>query len=192
MQSTLHSDSRRSTLRLAVAAVIVGLAIPLLPIFGEGDLGPFIFSQGLPVRFLLVYLLRYWASAMVAVVGIWFLKRDRPGPAGGVFLALGLVVAIGTVGDVLVTAPHFGRWQTDVILALGIVEAILLTLAGSRALAGVSEVRTDGSPTPESRSLIGDYRHGFPPPHLRPRRDLWARRAIHPRGGTWGLPSGMS
>jgi hypothetical protein len=34
--STLPSDIRRSTLRLAVAAVIVGLAIPLLPVF-EGD-----------------------------------------------------------------------------------------------------------------------------------------------------------
>ena len=82
------------------------------------------------------------------MVGIWFLKRDRAGPAGGVFLALGLVVAIGTAGDVLVTAPHFGRWQTDVILALGTVEAILLIVAGSRAIAGASEVGTDGSPPP--------------------------------------------
>jgi hypothetical protein len=112
MDSKLPSDIR-STLRLAVAAVIVGLAIPLLPVFGEGGRGPFIFSQGLGARFLIVYLLRYWASAVVAMVGIWFLKRDRAGPAGGVFLALGLVVAIGTAGDVLVTAPHFGRWQTD-------------------------------------------------------------------------------
>jgi hypothetical protein len=37
-------------------------------------------------------------------------------------------------------------------LALGTVEAILLTLAGSHALAGVSEVPTGGSPPPESRS----------------------------------------
>jgi hypothetical protein len=154
MNSTLTPDIRRSTLRLAVAGVIVGLSIPLLPVFGEGRLA-FIFSQGLPVRFLIFYLLRWWSSALVAVIGIWFLKRDRAGPAGGVFLALGLVVAIATAGEVLLAAPHFGRWQYDVILAFGTVEAILLTLAGWRAIAVVSEVRTGGSPPPESRSLIG-------------------------------------
>ncbi|MGA9161126.1 MAG: hypothetical protein WB297_09740 [Actinomycetota bacterium] len=155
MHSTLPSDIRRSTLRLAVAGVIVGLAIPLLPLFGEGGL-EFIFSQGLPVRFLIVYLLRWWASALVAVVGIWFLKRDRAGPAGGMFLAVGLVVAIGAAGEVLAAAPHFGQWNYDVVLALETVQAILLILAGSRAIAVVSEVRTGGSPPPESRSLIGD------------------------------------
>jgi hypothetical protein len=155
MHRTLPSDIRRSTVHLAVAAVIVGLAIPLLPLFGEGGRLEFIFSQGLPWRFLIVYLLRWWGSALVAVVGIWFLKRDRTGPAGGVFLAVGLVVAIETAGEVLVAAPHFGRWQYDVILALEIVEAIVLMLAGSRAIAVVSEVRTGGSPPPESRSLIG-------------------------------------
>jgi hypothetical protein len=154
MLSTMSSDIRRSTLRLAVAGVIVGLAIPLLPVFGEGL--EFIFSQGLSVRFLIAYLLGLWSSALVAVVGIWFLKRDRAGPAGGVFLAAGLVVAIGIAGNVLVTAPHFGRWQTDVVLALETVEAILLMLAGSRAIAGASEVGTDGSPPPESRYLIDD------------------------------------
>jgi hypothetical protein len=156
MHSTLPSDIRRSTLRLAVPGVIVGLAIPLLPVFGEGGRLEFIFSQGLSVRFLIFYALRWWGSALVAVVGIWFLKRDRAGPAGGVFLAMGLVVAIGTAGDVIVTAPHFGRWQTDVVLALETVEAILLMLAGSRAISVVSEVQTGGSPPPESRSLIDD------------------------------------
>ena len=113
---------------------IVGLAIPLLPVFGEGGQLKFIFSLGLPVRLLITYLLQEWGSALVAVVGIWLLKRDRTGPAGGVFLAVGLVVAIGVAGEVLVTAPHFGRWQTDVVLTLQIMEAILLTLAGSRAI----------------------------------------------------------
>ena len=156
MHSTLPSDVRRSTFRLAVAAVIVGLAIPLLPVFGEGGLGAFIFSQGLPVRLLILYSLRWWGSALVAMVGIWFLKRDRPGPAGGMFLGVGLVVAIGVAGEVLVTAPHFGRWQYDVILALETVEAILLMLAGSRAIADASEVGTGGSPSPEARSVIND------------------------------------
>jgi hypothetical protein len=156
MHSMLPSDIRRSTLRLAAAAVIVGLAIPLLPLFGEGGRPGFIFSQGLPWRFLIVYLLRWWGSALVAVVGIWFLKRDRADLAGGVFMAVGLVVAIGTAGEVLLAAPHFGRWQYDVILALQTVEAILLMFAGSRAIAGGSEVRTGGSPPPESRSLIDD------------------------------------
>jgi hypothetical protein len=78
MRSTLPSDVRRSTFRLAVAAVIVGLAIPLLPVFGEGGLGAFIFSQGLPVRLLILYSPRWWGSVLVAMVGIWFLKRDRP------------------------------------------------------------------------------------------------------------------
>ena len=155
MRSTLPPDIRRSSFSLAVAAVIVGLAIPLLPLFGERGL-EFIFSQELPVRFLIVYFLRWWASALVAVVGIWFLKRDRPVPAGGVFLGVGLVVAIGTAGEVLVAAPHFGQWNYDVVLALETVEAILLILAGSRAIAGVSEVQTGGSSPPDSGSLIDD------------------------------------
>jgi hypothetical protein len=107
------------------------LAIPLLPVFGGGGLGAFIFSQGLGVRFLSVYLLRWWGSALVAMVGIWSLKGDLAGPGGGVFLAVGLVVAIFAAGDVIATAPHFDRWQTDVLVALQIVAAILLTLAGS-------------------------------------------------------------
>jgi hypothetical protein len=155
MHSKLPSDIRHSTLRLAVAAVIVGLAIPLLPLFGEDGRLDFIFSQGLPVRFLIVYLLVWWASALVAVLEIWFLKRDRAGPAGGVFLAVGLVVGIKTAGDILVAAPHFGRWQYDVILALGTVEAFLLTLAGSRAIAVVSKAQTGESPPPD-RSLVDD------------------------------------
>jgi len=111
MRSTLPSDIRHSSFRLAVAAVIVGLAIPLLPLFG-GDGLAFIFSQGLPVRFLIIYLLKWWATALVGVVGIWFLKRDRTGPAGGVFLAVGLgftmlFLMIGRLALALVTGRGY-------------------------------------------------------------------------------------
>jgi hypothetical protein len=155
MHSTLPSDIR-STLRLAVVAVIVGFAIPLLPVFGLKGWQAFIFMQGLPVRVLILFFLRWWGSALVAAVGIWLMKRDRAGPAGGVFLAVGLVVAIGIAGEVVATAPHFGRWQTDLVLALETVEAILLLLAGSRALTLVSKDQTGQSPPPESRSVIDD------------------------------------
>ena len=155
MRSTSSpSDIRRLTLRLAVAAVIVGLAIPLLPIWGEGGWAPFLFSQGFGVRFLILYLLRWWGSVLVAGVGIWFLMRDRPAPAGGVFLAVGLLTAIGIAGEIIATAPHFGRWQTDVLLAFETLEAILLILAGLRALEitpGTAESSAGGT-----RSLIGD------------------------------------
>jgi hypothetical protein len=80
MHSTSTSDTRRSILRFVVAAVIVGLAIPLLPLFGEGGRLDFIFSSGLPWRFLVVYLLRWWVSALVALFGIWLLMRDRGVP----------------------------------------------------------------------------------------------------------------
>src|SRR4029453_17617748 len=110
MHSSSPSDIRGSTLRLAVAAVVVGLAIPLLPLFGDQS-PEFIFSHGLPWRLLIPFLLNWWASALAAVVGISFVKRDRPDCAGGVFLAVGIVVAIGIAGNVLAIAPHFGGWQ---------------------------------------------------------------------------------
>jgi hypothetical protein len=97
-----------------VAAVIVGLAIPLLPLFGDQS-PEFIFSHRLSWRLLIPFSLVWWTSALVAVVGIWFLKRDRAGPAGGVFLAVGFVVAIGIAGNGLAIAPHFGQWQYDVL-----------------------------------------------------------------------------
>jgi hypothetical protein len=43
-----------------------------------------------------------------------------------------------------------------VVLALETVEAILLMIAGSRAITVVSEAQPEGSPPPEPRSLIGD------------------------------------
>jgi hypothetical protein len=63
-----------------------------------------------------------------------------------VFLAVGLVVAIGIAANVLAIAPHFGQWQYDVLLALETAEAILLILAGMRAFEITRE--TGESPPP--------------------------------------------
>jgi len=75
--------------------------------------------------------------------------------AGGAFAAVALGLAITITTQVLVTAPHFGRWQTDLVLALEIAQTILLALAAARALGAsrngdppsgqvANEVRTEG------------------------------------------------
>jgi hypothetical protein len=92
------------------------------------------FSSGLPLRYLISFLLVWGTNAVVVVVGILYLRRDRVGVAGGLFLAAALTVAIAIIEQVLQTAPHFGRWQTDLVLVLEIIEGGLLALAATRAI----------------------------------------------------------
>ena len=75
---------------------------------------------------------------MVVLLRILFLKRDRLGVAGGVFVAVALALAITITQQVIITAPHF-KWQTVVFLILEVVECILLALAAVRAI-GVSNL----------------------------------------------------
>ncbi len=83
---------------------------------------------------LISFLLAWWTNAVVVAVGILYLKRDRLGVAGGVFLAVALTLAITITRQVLDTAPHFGRWQTDLVLVLEIIVGGLLALAAVRAI----------------------------------------------------------
>jgi hypothetical protein len=48
---------------------------------------------------------------------------------------------------VLQTAPHFGRWQTDVFLVLEIIEGGLLALAAVRAIGARAADTFEDSPT---------------------------------------------
>jgi hypothetical protein len=133
MQTTPRTKPHREIGRLAVGAGLIALLLPLLPLYGDGS-GLFIFSQGWPLRLLISFLLVWWTNAVVVAVGILYLKRDRVGVAGGIFLAAALTVAIAIIQLVLQTAPHFGRWQTDVVLVLEIIEGGLLALAAVRAI----------------------------------------------------------
>lgn len=155
MQKVSRSDLRPEIVRLAVAAVLVALVIPLLPVYGSGGHLTFVFSLGFPLRWLIEYFIGRWNSAIVVAVGILFLRRDRLSVAGGAFAAVALGLAITTAMQVVDTAPHFGRWQTDVFLALEIVQTILLVLAAARAIGAsraeeprsgqlANEVRTEG------------------------------------------------
>lgn len=155
MQTAMRSDPRRAIVRLAVAAVLVAVAIPLLPVYGFGGRLTFVFSYGLPLRGLISLFLGRWSSAIVVTAGIVFLRRDQLSVAGGAFAAVALGLAITLATQVIETAPHFGRWQTDVVLALEIAQTILLALAAARAISAsradglrsgevANEVRTEG------------------------------------------------
>ena len=114
-------------------AALIAVLLPLLPLYGGGS-GLFIFSQGLPLPVLISFLLAWWTNAVVVPVGILYLERDRLGVAGGVFLAVALTLAITITRQVLDTAPHFGRWQTDLVLVFEVIVGGLLALAAVRAI----------------------------------------------------------
>jgi hypothetical protein len=129
MQTTPGTELRREIVSLAIGAALIAFLVPLLPLYGGS-----IFSVGLPLRGLISYFLGWWTNTVVVAVGILYLRRDRVGVAGGVFVAVALTLAITITGQVLQTAPHFGRWDTDLLLILEIIEGVLLALAAVRAI----------------------------------------------------------
>jgi hypothetical protein len=129
MQTTPGTELRREIVRLAIGAALIAFLVPLLPLYGGS-----IFSVGLPLRGLISYFLGWWTNTAVVAVGILYLGRERVGVAGGVFLAVALTLGITITGQVLQTAPHFGRWDTDLLLILEIIEGVLLALAAVRAI----------------------------------------------------------
>lgn len=143
MQTAPSPNLRRPILRFAVAAALIAFVIPLLPMYG-GDGTEFVFSLGFPLRVMIEFLLGHWTHALVVMAGIVFLRRGVVAVAGGIFaaVALGLTITIAT--QIIVTAPHFGQWQTVVILLLETLQAILLALAAARAIDASRQERRDG------------------------------------------------
>ena len=131
-QTTKRSDVHREVVRLAIGAAVISFLLPLLPFYGGGS--EFVWSFGLPPRGLISFFLGWWTNAAVVAVAILFLRRDLLGAAGGVFVALALILAITITRQVIETAPHFGRWQTDLILTLEVIEGVLLVVAALRVI----------------------------------------------------------
>jgi len=129
MEATPRTEPRREIVRRAIGAALIAFLLPLLPLYN----GSFPW-MGFPLRGLISFFLGWWTNTAVVAVGILYLRRDRIGVAGGVFMALALTLAITITRQVLETAPHFGSWQTDVFLILEIIEGVLLTLAAVRAI----------------------------------------------------------
>jgi hypothetical protein len=125
-------NGQRDIVRLAVAAAFVSFVQPLLPLYGDGS--DFIFSLGYGFPALISFLLGWWTNVILVGVAILLLRRGRVEAAGGILLAGAMVMGILITRQVIETAPHFGRWQTDLFLILEAIEGVLLALAARRAI----------------------------------------------------------
>jgi hypothetical protein len=79
----------RGALIAALVALAVDVAMPLLPIYGDGDQ---FFWDGVPApvagRLTAQFLVEHWASAIAVLVGIVLLRRQRSSVAAGAFTAI--------------------------------------------------------------------------------------------------------
>jgi hypothetical protein len=134
MHTTPRAYLRSDPVRPAVVAAVISFVLPLLPVYGLGGRAEFVFSVGFSVRGLVSFFLFAWTNLAVVTVGILFLRQDRPGPAGGLFTAVALILAITITRQALETAPQFIHWQSVVIYTLEVTEVFLLSLAAVRAI----------------------------------------------------------
>ncbi|MGZ4115005.1 MAG: hypothetical protein ACXVQT_08015 [Actinomycetota bacterium] len=129
-------DRPQLVFRLGVTALVIHVLVPLLPFYGNGFQ---FFWQWVPdsvrLRFVLEYVVNGWNGAVALVFGILMIRRDRVAVAGGVFVAIAVVVAAGVIGQVIPQPSSvLHEWRADVVLGLKTIEAATLVVAASMAL----------------------------------------------------------
>ena len=116
----------------AAAALLIDIAIPLLPVFGNGqtqfgaEVLPFPFWIGLG-NFLSIY-----AMAAVMLLGLVSFAWRRSFAAGA-FVAAAVFLGLRVVSSAIPTIGYWG-WLTTLILGLWALESALLFLAAAGAL----------------------------------------------------------
>jgi hypothetical protein len=119
----------------ALVALVADVAIPLLPIYGNGHQ---FFWAGVPSstlgRFVAQFLVGQLASAVAVLFGFVMLQRHRSGVAAGAFAAVAIVVALGVATDLIPDVDIFSEWQTTVLVGLQALEAAALVVAASIAM----------------------------------------------------------
>ena len=121
----------RNALAGALVGLAVGIALPLLPIYGDGH--QFVWT-GFPARFVAAYLVNAWASSLAVLLGIVVLLRRRSRTAAGVFGAVAIIVAARIVARFIPGSIDLGPWQIVLDLSLEAIEAIALVIAASLAI----------------------------------------------------------
>jgi lysylphosphatidylglycerol synthetase-like protein (DUF2156 family) len=113
----------------AVGALVVDVAIPLLPLNdGSSLLSLTALGEGVPLRVRLASLLTLSAKAVAILIGLVLLRRGRASMASGVFVGVLVVLGLSVISSVLTSIDGW-LWQTAVVLGLQTVECVLLFLA---------------------------------------------------------------
>jgi hypothetical protein len=130
-----HRSSRISAvpaMAFAVGALVVDLAVLVLPLNLGSSLLSYALGEGFPFRAEVAYLLTLFAQAVAIVIGLMLLRRGRASMASGVFVGLLVILGLGVISSVLRSINGW-VWQTAVFLGLQTMECALLFLAARAA-----------------------------------------------------------
>ena len=112
----------------AVGALVVDLAVLVLPLNDGSSQLSYALNDGFPLRGQVAYLLTLFAQAVAILIGLILLRRGRAAMASGVFVGLFVVLGLRVISSVLWTIDGW-NWQATVFLGLQTMECALLFLA---------------------------------------------------------------
>lgn len=116
----------------AVGALIVELAVLVLPLYDGSSVLTSVLGEGFPFRAQVAYLLTLFAQAVAILIGLLLLRRGRATVASGVFVGLFVILGLRVISSILTSIDGW-VWQTAVVLGLQTMECALLFLAARAA-----------------------------------------------------------
>lgn len=123
------SDPARA---FAVGALVLELAVLVLPLYEGSSVISSVLGEGFPFRLQVAYLLTLFAQAVAILIGLLLLRRGRATMASGVFLGLLVILGLRVISSI-VTSIGGWAWQSTVVLSLQTMECVLLFLAARAA-----------------------------------------------------------
>ena len=116
----------------AVGALVMDLAVLLVPLNDGSSLVSSVLGQGGPFRAEVAYLLILFAQAVAILIGLMLLRQGRATVASGLFVGLLVILGLRVTSSVLTSIDGW-VWQTAVFLGLQTMECALLLLAARAA-----------------------------------------------------------
>jgi hypothetical protein len=133
------SDPARA---FAVGALVMELAVLVLPLYEGSSVISSVLGEGFPFRAQVAYLLTLFAQAVAILIGLMLLRRGSATMASGVFLGLLVILGLRVISSI-VTSIDGWVWQSGVVLGLQAMECALLFLAARAAKQqGTPDVQT--------------------------------------------------
>ena len=116
----------------AVGALVMDLAVLLLPLHDGSSVVSSVLGEGFPSRVEVAYLLALFPQSVAILIGLMLLRRSRATMASGVFVGLLVIIGLRVISSILTSLDGW-VWQTGVVLGLQTMECALLFLAARAA-----------------------------------------------------------